>query len=195
MQHIHRGITMRKIYLLCLALLLVLGGRSAHAGIKLYSTLGPNHAFSQTLSHGVSGPASGTEEAWAATTFVPTISDTLAYMDLALSNRGPGFNGVLVSFTTDNGGTPGNTLETWAIENLPFYGTAYKTHRFTSKLHPSVTAGARYWVIVQPLGLDTYAAWMANPQSQDGPGGSSQDGGKTWTVTSETLPAVDVYGQ
>ena len=178
-------------------------GSARAASVQAFSDFGPHKSFAQGNGACVNGPANSTcltgASIFDASPFVAGASGGLDHLDLAVS-YGSGLNGVSVALVTDNGGVPNegaNALEEWVVTNLPAFTAGsppVKATRVASKLHPSLVAGARYWIVVTPLGFDTVAFVQPNDLGVSG-GVWSDNGGNSWAGSLGTEPAFDVWVQ
>ncbi len=193
------------VRVLGLAGVLVLGATSSEAiavPAKIYGSFGAHNSNCQCDSPAVVGPirAPGylpTAAAWIAASFPAGPGGTLDYFDLAISNAGGGYPGVVVELIQDNGsGVPDTTgvaeLETWVVTNVTSSST--KNTKFTSKVHPVLTAGATYWIVVEPIGIDTAVNWWSSPTVSSSVLYSSTGGG-TWNGYTGSQAAFDVWVQ
>ncbi len=203
------GIIMKFGFLRTLGLAgaVVLGAASARAtAVPVYSDFGKGESYDQTNGYYVAGPTSLESTAfWPAAPFTPTKSGKLDYIDVALANADPiysgsGYIGALVSVTRDSRGLPGATLETWVVtkEKVWTATTSPKipATKLVSTTHPELTASTQYWVLVQPLGLDTFGIWMFNSVGVTTTSVDSSNGGSTWTSevgSGYAQPAFDVW--
>ncbi len=191
---------------LSLAGAVILGSTAAQAAlvpVPVYSSFAAHEKFDQVNGNVVTGPRSSWGSAFTeAAAFIPTLSNKLDYIDVALSTGntyfgGGGYIGALVSITTDSGGNPDATLETWVVTKLQEYSggglPVLKATKLTSLRKPSLVAGTQYWIVVQPLGLDTLSIWSTNSISAPGAPMYSLDGGSTWTGSGASQYAFDVW--
>jgi hypothetical protein len=114
---------------------------------------------------------------WIATPFVPTGSGTLSYLDVAAEWLN-GTNSVVVTLANDNDGSPGGGLESFT-KKLPAKGANPKV-KLTSKLHPALTAGTTYWVVMAPLYQNSLSTWYLSSTDTDAPDYSTNEGA-TWS--------------
>ena len=93
-----------------------------------------------------------------------------------------GTDAITAQLMTSSGGLPGTTLESFSLTPSPYPSSILSA---TSVLHPTLTAGGRYWLAVAPSDSTTWAAWnFADSDTRDS--AESYDGGATWSL----LPAV-----
>ncbi len=116
---------------------------------------------------------------WIAAPFVPTGSGPLDFLYVAAIYLS-GTEGVVVTLVNDNSGSPGpvtTVLESFVTQHL---GSSTKpTVKLTSTLHPTLSAGTQYWLVMAPLGYNSLATWKLSDTHTAVPDISS-DGGKTW---------------
>jgi hypothetical protein len=180
------------------------------AGKPVWSDLGIHNTFTRSFQ-AFNGPEGdgccGT--GYLAGQFSPTASGTLDHLDLGLGNYLPygGLPGVVVALVPDAGGLPnenGTAIEEWVVTKLPGYtngGPTIKVTKLVSKTHPAVTAGAKYWLVLMPLGYDTVTLWFYNSvnanalQAVSGNGASNANGNTPWSASTYLAPAFDVWVQ
>jgi hypothetical protein len=139
--------------LLVLSLLIIGAGR-ANADI-IYTNLGPGGVFSHANGWTIGSPAKQV----IGQQFIPTGNFTFvdAQFAIALSD-GP--NTIDVSLETDSGSNvPGTILETIVLNDAMSSHAALVTA--TSDLHPTLTAGTPYWLVLT-VPTDTFAGWWWN---------------------------------
>jgi hypothetical protein len=72
-----------------------------------------------------------------------------------------GTNSFNLWITADNGGVPGAVLEAIPSVSFPSHGLPVWTTVTTikSKLHPTLSAGTQYWLVIGPGAADTFGLW------------------------------------
>jgi len=174
----------------------------AQAASKVFDTFGPKYtsnpgSYYCDFGAGNGACGNGTTMLTHAFKFTPGVSGALSYIDLALFNF-TGTQGATVTIVTDNAGAPGRApaLETIYVPKLTTCApcSATKKQKIASKLHPALTAGTPYWLIVYPSAYDTGNFIQQSP-SATGPEASSVDGGNHWDVLTSPLAAFDVFVQ
>jgi hypothetical protein len=84
-----------------------------------------------------------------------------------------GTNLLTISLDADSGGAPGAVIESFTLNNaMPAFGTVSSGSLVTatSVLHPLLTAGTQYWVVLNtPNDGTTWAAWNLNTIGDSGP--------------------------
>jgi hypothetical protein len=88
-------------------------------------------------------------------------------------------------------------LEEWIVTKLKYTVTQHAITKLTkvaSKLHPALTAGTTYWIILSPTGYDGSTIWYYNTVIQ-GSALLSFDDGRTWPSSGAVSPAFDVWEQ
>jgi len=116
---------------------------------------------------------------WIAAPFVPMGSGPLDFLYVAAVYLS-GTEGIVVTLVNDNDGSPGpvtTVLESFVTQHLG--SPAKPTVKLTSTLHPTLTAGTQYWLVVAPLGYNSLATWNLSDTRTAVPD-ISFDGGKTW---------------
>jgi hypothetical protein len=179
------------------------GAAQAAAGVKVFSNYTTNSFSDQDSGACINGAVVGCqiEVELAAQFFTPNRTNPLDYIDLAITNYGRPLGvmgqGVAIALVPDNGsGTAPDThapaLEEWTIAKLKYnyVGEVAKVTKVVSKLHPMLTAGKTYWIVLTPSSYDGSVAW--NFSGQGAKGVVSLDGGKTWQ-TAIGASAFDVW--
>jgi len=123
--------------------------------------------------------------------FTPTQTGAFESISLALAAGGSGSNGAIIALAQDSGGVPGNVLESWTVAGLPAAGQPPLTI-VNDSLNLSLTAGQAYWVVVEPMSVNSYVFWYTNVS---GFNGAMQNNGSGWTTLTgivATQPAFSV---
>jgi DNA-directed RNA polymerase subunit RPC12/RpoP len=148
---------------------LIVGGRFSYSKIKLHRNSPPppgvnvfnsfDHAnqFDNSVGWGVDSQAGYRGQAeW----FVPSGSGSLNVIDLAMMGKGS----INVTVSEDKNGLPGNSLESFL--NIPSSHFSESGHLvLASKVHPTLSAGTKYWLCVEPADSDTWCSWSYNNQN------------------------------
>ncbi len=142
----------------------------ARAGGVIYSDLGPGDSY-----HGADGGwtlGNPPDFIVSASAFTAGASLDLSKIEVAAGmilgpNGAPtGVNQLMISLDADSGGTPGAVLESFTITGeMPVFGTYSSGHLVTatSVLHPFLTAGTQYWLVLSvPDDGMTFAGWDWN---------------------------------
>ncbi len=91
-----------------------------------------------------------------------------------------GTNQVTIDLDTNSGGRPGSIIESWTIDDeLPQLGSSNSGDLVTatSLLHPLLTAGTQYWVVLSLTGGGyTNGAWNWNSIGDTGPVYNTENG-------------------
>jgi hypothetical protein len=172
---------------------------NARAG-SVYSSFGPGRTNCDCYSPFASGPINtpsflpkGAD--WLAGTFKPKQSGALADIKLAIGLE-VGYSGVIVVLEPDNGSGQPNSLhaaglETWIVTKIPDAAFNQTPTTLISKAQPTLQAGQAYWIIVEPIGLDTLVTWWSSPKVKSGVLYSST-GGAGWSGYSSSQGAFEV---
>jgi hypothetical protein len=119
---------------------------------------------------------------WIATPFAPSASGTLSYLDVAAVWLN-GKRGVVVTLVNDDGGSPGPVsagLESFTAA-LPKQGAKPNPKvKLTSKLHPALTAGTTYWVVMAPHYQTSLSSWYLSSTDTNAPDFSTNEG-ESWS--------------
>src|SRR5579872_775247 len=144
-----------------------------------YTISGPTSVIGQTFADGMP--------------FTPASNMTVTEVVVGVGYV-TGTDAVTVTLNADDNGLPGTALATFQVTNLPTFGSCCT---FSVKNLPgvAVNGGTQYWIVVQPGGSDTWAAWNdndTNESAQPFAFYSSQNGG--WTATEGDIAAYAVLG-
>jgi len=169
-------------HLPAVALALLTAGGASASSITLASTFDAGLTFpAQPCCLSISNLQ------WVAVPFQPSVTATLDTADVGIGFvKGTGF---LIDIDTNAGGAPGSLLETLplpGISLIPFVGTG------TSTLHPLLTAGTTYWLVLRP-GSQSAGGWAQNDRGING-FVFSVNNGSTWLTTTQATPIFDING-
>jgi len=94
--------------------------------------------------------------------FVPRVSGRLSTLEIALQQGQPGR--IHVSVARDDSGRVGKVLERFANVSPPGIPAEGNSHQgptlvVSSKAHPQLLAGAKYWLCIEPADPTTYVLW------------------------------------
>lgn len=132
---------------------------------------------------GYTTPSSFTGFVAQAFAFTPTVSFTLAEIDIALSHVS-GTNDGLVSLWTDSGGSPGTVLSSWITGPVPAFGECCTYQAFVPNVQPINLVGQqRYWILAVANGFSSTLIWNSNSLGLSGPSASMVNGGPYTTGT------------
>ncbi len=162
-----------------------------------YSTFG--RGGTSDIGYCINGPdatsCGGTTSYFPAASFIPTVSGPLDHIDLPLVYQA-GTNGAEVTLVADHGGfptAPTAVLESFTVVKLGACCSPTVKLKLVSKLHPALTKGTQYWILVAPIGYDSVGLWGESPTGTIA-GQLSEDGGTTWGFSIPAL-AFDVWVQ
>jgi hypothetical protein len=160
----------------------------------LFSDYGPGDSYNTgngwTVGMGVT-----VNDLQPAAAFTPSVTDTLSEVDVSVGYLSPGTNGVTVNLLNSAGGIPtGKPLETWALTDLPPFGSSGQVETLDSVGPPvSLVHGKTYWLQLAPADLTTDASWYLSDSSV----GSiyvDNSGGPIYMVETQDLPAFRILG-
>lgn len=175
-------------------LVLMLGTVGSIRADVVFSNLGPNDDWDHHHSYVVDGPnAVGSPRPYApAMPFTPTFTSVLTSIELPLGvGLVPGTNALVVGLLADADGLPGDALEWYVFEDLPFvFSSGEGLSEAFSDLQPILEEGVTYWVAVLPGGDDTAGGWSFSSPLQTGTIAYSEDAGASWTLRSTFGTAV-----
>ena len=130
---------------------------SARAGV-IYTNFDPNNV----VDNGFFAPgyvSSGDYHVDVAEAFTPLFTATLADIQLSYGSE---VGGLSVTLRADNSGAPGAVIETFG-GTFPTFNNAPVT-TLLSILHPQLTAGQQYWIVLDPTPtLSGWGLWAAAP--------------------------------
>ena len=185
-----------------LAMTMVGTATAAHAGAAkvAYTSFTTGHGFNQNEGPetvGTAGDHLGYLPAGyiaLAASFVPTISGTLDYLDIALVQVN-GLPAVTVTLVPDNGsGAPLLTnpvLETIIAPKLQAYNGSNTSTKIVSAAKPTLTAGQTYWIIVTAAAYDDNIIWLQSNNVMQRVI-YTNDGGQTYKGYTGNQAAFDV---
>lgn len=149
---------------------LTLWTTTALATTQIFSDFGPKSSFDQGANAGnyINGESGQVccGVLFYAQPFIPAVSGNLDHIDIALAYVS-GAQGVVISVVNDSPYLPnfpgplGLPLEQFVRRTVPVAGTT-KPMKVPSLLHPGLSAGTRYWIVVTPIGYDTRVQWKWN---------------------------------
>jgi len=116
---------------------------SANASTIIYSTFNPGDTYDVTSGWTIGG----TSVLVQALQFTPTESGMVQTIEIA-AFRLSGGTAVDVSLMTDAGDQPGSVLETVPV---CCFGDVPSIQSANSVLHPNLSAGTKYWLVVSPV--------------------------------------------
>ena len=184
--------------LLCL---LALASAPAAAGnlFTVYSNLGTGtNAYNCCTGWTVSGTGTIGQSFTAANEFVPTFSDLVSEIDVAVGYV-TGVNSFYINIDADNGGQPGAVLASFTglSSSTNFGSCCGLVSIFNINGAFSLSAGTAYWMVIGPTSTSatTWEAWNLNSTGAMGLDLYSTDGGNGWISNGQqTLGAFDIIG-
>ncbi|MCE5325711.1 MAG: PEP-CTERM sorting domain-containing protein [Planctomycetaceae bacterium] len=149
----------------------------------IYSSFGPGDSFSNDGAAGIGGTASFRGFQSVANAFTVSGGDfQLGKIEVA-TVWDSGTNSLVVSVAADNAGIPGTTIESFSLSGL-MTGEPGSIVSMTSTLHPLLSNGSSYWVVLEAGAEDASAAWCDSLLSVEGT--HAWDEGNGWqSVTSK----------
>jgi|SRR4051812_18712514 hypothetical protein len=167
-----------RLFVKLAVLAMPLCGASAHAA-SVYSNLGPGDSYDS------SGGLTVANNFTAAGSFQPSLTALLDSIDLGLNynqNVDPNGRQAMVSLAADQGGSPGNLIETVGTANAvaPYTGTGSGVVSVTSSTHSQLVAGTTYWIVLS-AGPGNDDVWKTNIVS-DVNRGASKHASDAWIV-------------
>jgi hypothetical protein len=169
-----------------------LGGTGSARADHLYNTFGPGDSFNSSSAVVVAGQSRLTTYAAYAMEFSPSETAALDLVRFAMTAGATGpFEAVLAA---DNGGQPGTTLEDLGSVSVTGPATIYS---LSSGLHPLLTAGTEYWLILQPTNPNslTLAYWNMSSPLVPAPRAVTNDPAHgSWSVVLGQAAAFDIQG-
>ena len=163
------------------------------------ATKNPKGLYFSLEGETIQGPWWGAP-AWYAVPFTPTFNATVTTVEVPLGYVfAINSTDVIVSLNVDNGGLPGDALQTWmvTIDKSVATGTCCSVYTETGSV--PVSAGQQYWVVVSTESdSDMYVAWNVQTTDEIDPVTNAYYDGTGW-YTYQTDPtndgaAVGVYG-
>ena len=174
------------------ACVLALSNVAAFAQTLVYSS-GNNNP---KLTTPIYGPGLPVPPKWAACAFRPTHSGPLEHVEVGLGWQ-QGFNGIVLSVVEGDvkGPTMGpmHVLDTMMQLQIPPDSVLPMYNKVASVNHPVISAGKMYWLVMSPVGLDTYVFWHMADLKSNNHCLASFDGGQTWTYPQNPQELFTVY--
>jgi hypothetical protein len=171
--------------ILMLAPACLLGAGPANASTIFYSTFGPGDTYDEN-----SGWAIGDTGVWVqGLQFILAESGSIQSIEIA-AFRLAGGQAVNVSLTNDAGDQPGSVIET-----LPIccFGDAASIQLANSVLHPMLTGGTKYWLVVSPIAGGDHFGWNRNLTLPLAPNAQQSMGGP-WTLGASWQGTMRIRG-
>jgi hypothetical protein len=161
----------------------------AEAG-TVFTNFGPALSYDINSGNPVGNAFDGNDYAQA-NSFLPAFGGSLQSLRIALSCAFSCPDAVGVSLTADSADQPGLVLESFVVAGgaLGPIGINNPPLFLLSVLHPSLTAGTRYWVSVG-AGLTDTVAWNLNATGELSDQAISSDNGATWFSPSGNTPGA-----
>ncbi|MBV8800951.1 MAG: hypothetical protein JO208_14235 [Alphaproteobacteria bacterium] len=183
----------------------ILGAVNANAQTRVYNNFHAHHSSNSHSAICVKGAASAQcgehpSSLFMATAvaFSPSASGLLSYIDVA-AGQYSGTQGVAVTLVKDNAGAPSLTdpiLEGWVLTSKEIACCEVYLHeKLSSVAAPSLTAGTTYWIVMTPVGFDSFTYWQRSYDDQQTKHALSYDGGVTWQNDLSIAQVFDVYIQ
>jgi hypothetical protein len=181
--------------------------------VKIFDNIGtayPKGTYWCCEGYTITGPSGLTNfpEYWEAGAFTPSADHTVTRVRVAVGWAG-GTNGLVLGLYSDANGVPGTSLKSWALSNLPQFGTCCTVETKGDSAGIAVKANTQYWIVLKTNNNEstTFAAWNVNDVDQIDPqptafycsdtkGGSCGSSDDKWNASHATPgPAFAVLGQ
>jgi hypothetical protein len=164
---------------------------TANAGV-IFSNFGPSFSYDTSAGNPVGNAFDGATYA-EGSSFVAGASATFDSLRIALSCLAncPALAPFTISLASDAGDQPGAAIESFiaAGSSLGPLGMNNPPLLFSSVLHSTLNAGARYWVTVSAPFADSLA-WNLNHTGDVSDEAISLDGGVSWFSPSGLTPGA-----
>jgi hypothetical protein len=175
----------------------VLGmAESARADV-VFSNLGPDDSWDHGNAYVLRGPfGSGSSPSGGkAMPFTPDFTAVFTSVELPLGVMLiPGTNYFIVELRADNDGLPGDVIESFAFEDVPYVFSPDQTLSVgISELNPVLEEGTTYWLAAFPGELDTSGGWNWTSPLQTGTWAASSDDGATWELNPFGRPEISAF--
>lgn len=154
----------RKVTLFITYALVLLPALVAHAQTStiIADTFGTNESYNTNSSAVISGAATGIGYTELAYGFIPNANFNLDRIDIALTLLGLSGDGLITLSlqTSDANGAPSDiALETYNVSVAQVQGPNGLPLAAISSLHPLLTQGQAYWIVVAPATPQTLVGW------------------------------------
>jgi hypothetical protein len=176
------------------ACVLALSNVAAFAQMLVYNSGNRN----PTLDLPIYGPGGTVPPKWQACGFTPTHSGPLEHVEVGVGWNN-GFNGIVLSVVEGDakGPTMGpmHVLDTMVTQQISpgWLPPALGMTKVASVNHPVISAGKTYWLVMTPVGLDTYVYWHVADVKSNNQCLWSADGGQTWFDPQNPQELFKVY--
>jgi hypothetical protein len=176
-------------FILGVSILVFAAPSVAEAGI-VFTNFGPALSYDINSGNPVGNAFDGNDYA-EADSFVPSFTNPLQSLRIALSCAFSCPDLFGVSLNADAGDQPGLVLESFVVAGgaLGPIGTNNPPVLLLSVLHPSLVMGTRYWVAVD-AGLTDTVAWNLNTTGDVSDQAISSDNGASWFSPSGNTPGA-----
>jgi hypothetical protein len=157
----------------------------------IFSDCGPGNSYDGNNAYVVAGAGALGDTILTANAFTSSGDYAVTQIDLGLTWV-TGTNGAIVSLWTENGTVPGAELGSWAVFDLPPFGsTSDQVVTISGIIGIELAAGTTYFLVVAPADSSTWDAWNWNITGATGLVDQQIDG--VWSVyPGSTLSAFDV---
>jgi hypothetical protein len=156
----------------------------------IFTNFGAGHSYDTTSGNSI-GNAFDSNNYAEAVSFMPTAAANFGSVSLALSCFFVCPDNYTVDLTADGGAQPGAVIEGFMLSGAALgpVGNNNPLVVANSVLHPLLTAGTAYWVIVSSS-LNDSITWNFNSTGDTSPEAISTDGGATWFSPSGFTPGA-----
>jgi PEP-CTERM motif len=192
--HSTRGTTMKRFFVVLVALVLLLGVAGQAKADVLYTTLGPGNTYDTAKGYFVDGANFYNQVI--AMPFTPGATAVFQDALVAVANYQGNSSVLTVNLETDNGGVPGTILDTTTATVIADFSSGGSVVTATSVLNPTLTAGSTYWLVLSNSDPNAEAVWMYAYQDAVGPAAFNQSGSPTgpWNSFNDTLTGFQIDG-
>jgi hypothetical protein len=162
----------------------------------IFTTLGAGNAYNPNNGWTIADPGTVGFEQWFAFPITPAADATVTQIVEAIGYVA-GTNSVTIALMTDNGGVPGDVLQSKTVTNLDTFGNCCNVAVDKLKTGVPVKAGTTYWVaaiLPKKKQNTTWDAWNLSTEDQDVVPAAFYNG-TTWVQTSANYSAFAVYGK
>jgi hypothetical protein len=181
-----------------ICILFLLPAVSTASIITVFTNFGAGQSYNTAGGNPVGNDFVG-DDAAEGDTFTPTVTSAFSSLNIAVSCFAIGDcpDSFTISLDSDNAGLPGAVIESFTVPGdgaLGILGNSNAPLTATSVLHPTLTAGTAYWIVVTADSNDSIA-WNWNSTSDPSAEAFSPDSGTTWFSPSGLTPgAFEVNG-
>lgn len=168
----------------------------APRGKAIFNTFGQDNAYNPNNGWTVANPGAVGFTQWFAFPITPSADATVTKIVEAIGYV-TGTNSVTIAIMSDNGGVPGDILQSKTVKNLDTFGNCCNVAVDRLKTGVPVKAGTTYWIaamLPKKKQANTWDAWNLSTANTNSVPAAFYNG-TNWVQTTANYSAFAVYGQ